>query len=292
MSIRPIALAVALVLGFCANCLIAGEPAGEKEKKPDDFELFLEGILEKANVAPRNDLPQAQVQVDVIFAEVENGYKTRKAEAAYDRWFKLVSPAYYTQVDGHVLYTPGRYFLTLENEKTWRGSLQSLRRHGLATIVAEPKLVTIAGRSASFSTGIEIPVPAPSGLGVHGLGVFLSYTVTPSLKADQICLKSKLELGEPTSLFYMDDGNSCSYRRVNVVSTNCTLKEGTTLLVVVPSKPARPARPWWVEYLREIPAGIGDWLVDNLCGTEPYAETAIFMTPHIVKPMETRQMAN
>jgi hypothetical protein len=46
-----------------------------------------------------------------------------------------------------------------------------------------------------------------------------------------------------------------------------------------------------VELVREIPE-IGDLVADRIAGEEPLAQTAVFITPHIVKPTETRQMAN
>jgi Flp pilus assembly secretin CpaC len=279
MSTRPIVLAVALTLAFCTNCAIAGEPAGEK-------------AIEKPST-PHNVIAPAQVQIDMVIAHIEDGPTTRKGEAAYERWGKLSARAHFKQMGSAVFYMPGQHFCVLESDKNWMGCLRALRRHGLARLIAEPKLVTMTDRPVCMSIGSDpsLDAPAPAGaLGFKCLCSYFRFTVTASFKADQICLKSKIEMAEPTSL-YLDNGNSCSYRAVNVVSTNCTLKEGTTLMIVVPATPSRPARPWWVEYLREIPE-VGDLIADTLAGKEPFAETAIFITPHLVNPSDLRQMAN
>ena len=43
--------------------------------------------------------------------------------------------------------------------------IEALRQYNLAKVLAEPTLVTISGRPASFNSGGEIPIPVPSGLG-------------------------------------------------------------------------------------------------------------------------------
>lgn len=45
------------------------------------------------------------------------------------------------------------------------GFLKALRQHQLAKVLAEPKIVAVSGRPASFNVGGEIPIPSSQGLG-------------------------------------------------------------------------------------------------------------------------------
>lgn len=49
------------------------------------------------------------------------------------------------------------------------GFLQALRDEGLVKTLAEPRLVTLSGRPASFLAGGEQPIPVPAGLGQVGI---------------------------------------------------------------------------------------------------------------------------
>jgi pilus assembly protein CpaC len=61
------------------------------------------------------------------------------------------------------------------------GFLDALKQDGLIKILAEPTLICISGKSASFLAGGEIPVPIPQGLGQTAIeykqfGVSLNFT--------------------------------------------------------------------------------------------------------------------
>ncbi|MCY2994246.1 MAG: pilus assembly protein N-terminal domain-containing protein [Planctomycetota bacterium] len=47
--------------------------------------------------------------------------------------------------------------------------VQALRQYDLVKLLAEPTVVTMSGRAASFNSGGEIPVPVPNGLGTMGI---------------------------------------------------------------------------------------------------------------------------
>ena len=56
-------------------------------------------------------------------------------------------------------------FGVIDGSNSFFGFLKLLRQNSLAKILAEPKLVTVSGRPASFNVGGEIPVPVPQSLG-------------------------------------------------------------------------------------------------------------------------------
>jgi pilus assembly protein CpaC len=51
------------------------------------------------------------------------------------------------------------------NNGSFFGFLKALRQHDLAKVLAEPKIVAVSGRPASFNVGGEIPIPSSQGLG-------------------------------------------------------------------------------------------------------------------------------
>lgn len=56
-------------------------------------------------------------------------------------------------------------FGIVDGSNSFFGFLRLLRENRLAKILAEPKLVTVSGRPATFNVGGEIPVPVPQSLG-------------------------------------------------------------------------------------------------------------------------------
>ena len=55
------------------------------------------------------------------------------------------------------------------NDASFYGFLEALRENNLAKILAEPKLVTVSGRPASFNSGGEFPILVPQSLGTIGI---------------------------------------------------------------------------------------------------------------------------
>ncbi len=78
--------------------------------------------------------------------------------------------------------------------------LSLLESHGLAHVLAEPKLVTLSGQQAKFLAGGEIPIPITGGLGQVNViwkkfGILLSFVPTV-IGADTIHLKMSTEVSQ------------------------------------------------------------------------------------------------
>jgi pilus assembly protein CpaC len=56
-------------------------------------------------------------------------------------------------------------FGIVNGENAFFGFLEALRQHNLVKVLAEPTLVTVSGRPASFSSGGEFPIIVPQSLG-------------------------------------------------------------------------------------------------------------------------------
>ncbi len=83
---------------------------------------------------------------------------------------------------------------------TWTGIVDALREDGLAKILAEPTLIALSGKQASFLAGGEFPVPVPQGLGTVAIeykkfGVGLNFTPTV-LGDDRINIQVTPEVSE------------------------------------------------------------------------------------------------
>ena len=69
---------------------------------------------------------------------------------------------------------------------TWTGFIDALKENGLTKVLAEPTLITLSGRSASFLAGGEFPIPVPQATGgsttitieYKTFGVGLNFTPT------------------------------------------------------------------------------------------------------------------
>lgn len=60
-------------------------------------------------------------------------------------------------------------FGVVNGANTFLGAIRFLRDNGLAKVLAEPTLVTVSGRPASFLSGGEFPIIVPQSLGVNGV---------------------------------------------------------------------------------------------------------------------------
>ena len=58
---------------------------------------------------------------------------------------------------------------------TWTTFIDALKENGLTKILAEPTLITLSGRSASFLAGGEYPIPVPQSSGSGGTTITIEY---------------------------------------------------------------------------------------------------------------------
>ncbi len=58
---------------------------------------------------------------------------------------------------------------------TWTGFIDALKENGLTKVLAEPTLITLSGRSASFLAGGEFPIPVPQSSGGGGTTITIEY---------------------------------------------------------------------------------------------------------------------
>ena len=161
--------------------------------------------------------------------------------------------------------------------------IAALRETGALKILAEPDLVTVSGRPASFNVGGEFPIPAPAG---SDAGVtFRKFGTQIDLVAlvlgdERIRLEIRPRISELDEASAVEiDGHRIPGLRVREVSTGCELENGQSLVLaglIQQRKVADKAPPSNLATDEEEPA------------KEPQTERVeliVVVTPHLVKSL-------
>jgi pilus assembly protein CpaC len=174
-------------------------------------------------------------------------------------------------------------------------TIQALQNENVLEILAEPNLITMSGKEASFLAGGEFPFPVIQGTSGAGtaavtiqfkeFGIRLNFT--PTLMADGVIhLKVKPEV---SSLDFADglliQGFSIPALTTNRVESEMDLKDGQSFAIagLLDNRVS--------EQLEKIP-GIGDIpilgkLFQSRSVTKSKNELMIVVTPRIVQPMNS-----
>ena len=165
-------------------------------------------------------------------------------------------------------------------------ALQFLESEGLARTLAEPRLVTISGKEASFLAGGEFPIPVPGENGVVTIefkefGVGLSFT--PIVLSDgKISLRVAPSVSNITE-FKTSQAGEFPVLTTRKLETNVELHDGQTLAL------AGLLQENLSEKVRKIP-GLGDIpILGALFRSTNYSQQKtdllIAVTPHLVTPL-------
>ena len=196
------------------------------------------------------------------------------------------------------------FFNFIGRDATVQTVINAAKTNGLAKILAEPNLTTISGQDAEFVSGGEFPIPVPqfgaqSGTGggitvqFKEYGVILKF-LPVVLNTGRISLKLNIsvsEINETNPLTIQVNTNSTyfvpSLRKRNAASAT-ELDDGQTLGIAgLISDNMR-------ETVSKFP-GLGDIpILGQLFTSQQFlkdeTELMIFVTPHLVKPIDTNHM--
>jgi pilus assembly protein CpaC len=132
--------------------------------------------------------------------------------------------------------TTNLLFGVLHNSWGFLGFLQALRDENLVKLLAEPKLVTLSGRPASFLVGGQQAIPVPAGLGQVGVefvdfGTQLNF-LPIVLGNGKIHLEVEPQISnlDPTAGTSIN-GTVVPGRSTNRVSTTVQLESGQTFVI-------------------------------------------------------------
>ncbi len=187
-------------------------------------------------------------------------------------------------------------FLNTEDE--FFGFLNALRQEGLAKILAEPRLVALSGRPASFLDGGEQAVPVPAGLGQVGVqfeefGTRLNF-IPVVLGNGKIHLEVEPEfssLNAANGVIIGGGGGSAVNvpgRNTQRVHTTVEMEDGQTLVIGGLIQHQINGSTTKIPLLGDLPF-VGT-AFRGVSYTESEDELVILVTPHLVDPLTCDQL--
>jgi pilus assembly protein CpaC len=161
--------------------------------------------------------------------------------------------------------------------------IQILQDEGLATILAQPKLLAMSGQNAVFQVGGEIPIPVATGFAVDVIfkpfGTIVTFIPRVSEEGD-IMLTVTPEVSEADFTSPVLGLPSFRTRRA---STTSRLRNGETLVIGGLLQSQRSEDVQGIPYLQDIPAiGI---IFRHTRYIDQLTELVVVVTPHLAEPM-------
>jgi pilus assembly protein CpaC len=215
--------------------------------------LLLAAQMHQARSAEPKKVPERRVELDVVVAEVRGGIVPQRLTAT------TLEPVF--------------------EARAARALLKALTDEGLATVITEPRLVTIAGRHASFLDGGEQAIPVPTGLGSVGVQ-FEEFDPVPRF-FPTVLANGKIQLTlDP-------EGSTLVPSRVADIARGCLrltveLEPGHTFVVAGLSPPRGRESKVKGQSLSDVP------LTGTLYGNAT-TEWLILVTPHFVDAADAVQ---
>ena len=172
------------------------------------------------------------------------------------------------------------------------GFLQALETNGLAKILAEPRVVALSGRQASFLDGGEQAIPVPAGLGQIGVqfeefGTRLNF-VPIVLGNGKIHLEVEPEVSQLDAASGTTIGGAVVPGRITQrVRTTVEIEDGQTLVIGGLLQHQVNATRVRVPVLGAIPFIGAAFSVKNFQEVE--TELVVIITPHLIDPIDCSQ---
>ena len=185
------------------------------------------------------------------------------------------------------------FFGVLTNGTTFLSFLQALRNESVTKLLAEPRLVTVSGKPASFLSGGEQAVPVPAGLGQVGVqfeefGTRLNFL--PIVLGDgRIHLEVEPEVSSLNQAFGTSiQGTVVPGRTTQRVHTTVDIEPGQTLVIGGLIQHEVTGTTQKVPVLGDLPY-LGA-AFRTVSFDEKETELLVLVTPHLVDPMSCDQL--
>ena len=160
--------------------------------------------------------------------------------------------------------------------------IQILQAEGVATVLAQPKLLAMSGQNAVFQVGGEIPIRIATGFSTDVVfkpfGTIVNFVARVSEEGD-ILLTVTPEVSEPDFTSPVEGIPSFRTRRA---STATRLRNGETLMIGGLLQHARAENVSGVPYLQDVPY-LG-YLFRHTTYSSAVTELVVIVTPHLVTP--------
>jgi pilus assembly protein CpaC len=189
---------------------------------------------------------------------------------------------------------PSNFFLGLfNNEQVFFGLLQALKNENLAKILAQPKLVTLSGRSATLLSGGQQAIPETAGLG--SISVRFEPFGTQLTFLPIVLGNGKIHLEVEPEISNIDPtvgtsiaGTVVPGRNTQRVHTTVEIEDGQTLAIGGLIQNDVVASTQKVPCLGDLPF-IGA-AFSSKTFSEREQELVVLVTPHLVDPMSCDQL--
>jgi pilus assembly protein CpaC len=249
-----------------------------------------------------NNLSVGGVQTVLLHVKVLEVSRTKLRQLGID-WATLFSGDYLVSsvnglVDAASIAAGGAVagggtvqFALSKGGDQFTGFIQALRANNLAKLLAEPTLVTVSGRPASFNSGGQIPVPASAGLGTvtvryREFGTTVDF-VPIVLGNGKIRLEIRPEITE-IARDLADPNTGVPGMRSRRVDTGVEMKAGQTLALAGLIQRRVEARTNGIPVLADLP-----WLGAVFRSVEENVneiELLILVTPQLIDAMDPHEV--
>lgn len=161
--------------------------------------------------------------------------------------------------------------------------IQLLQSEGLATLLAQPKILALSGQNAVFQVGGEIPIRIATGFATDvefkPFGTIVNFIARVSDEGD-ILLTVTPEVSEPDFAREVEGIPSFITRRA---STSARLRNGETLVIGGLLQDTKTENVTGIPYLQDIP--YAGYLFRHSTYESTVTEVMVVVTPRLVRPM-------
>lgn len=290
-------------------------PEAAVRVRPLSNSLYLTGYVPSANMVTSivqmaedyypsviNNLSVGGVQQILLKVKVMEVSRTKLRSLGFD-WAYLSGSDYIIQsVSGLLQATGGQIagtgsstinFGLVDGNSSFFGFVEALRQYNLAKVLAEPQLVTVSGRAASFNSGGEFPIVVPQSLGTVSIeyrqfGTRVDF-VPLVLGNGNIHLEvrpqvSEIDAGRGATI----NGNVVPGLRTRWVDTAVEMKAGQTLALAGLIQTRTEAINRGIPWLADLPwFGVPFRRVEE---EENEIELLILVTPEFINPIDANEV--
>jgi pilus assembly protein CpaC len=195
--------------------------------------------------------------------------------------------------DFNIAASVNAIFRFLGGGATWTMFIDALREDGLLKVLAEPTLITLSGKNASFLAGGEFPYPIPQSVGAGAntitiefktFGVGLNFTPT-------VLSNGKINMQVAPEVSELDFGNAVSFQGFVIpglatrrVSTVVELADGQSFAIAGLLQDSVRSASDRYPIFGDIP--ILGALFRSQSFKKNETELVVIVTPHLVKPLD------
>src|SRR5262249_42454010 len=159
--------------------------------------------------------------------------------------------------------------------------VQALQTEGLATVLAQPKLLAMSGQNAVFQVGGEIPIRVATGFSADiefkPFGTLVNFIPQVSDEGD-ILLTVTPEVSQPDFTSPVEGIPTSRTRRA---STSTRLRNGETLVIGGLLQTNRSENVRGIPYLMNLP--LVGYIFRNTTYSRDVTELLVIITPHLVQ---------